>query len=104
MVPNPQASDPSGVEHGRAILIAEDDAVFRRILEAWLGKWGYSVTATSDGQQAWEVLQREDAPKLAILDWMMPGRDGTSCAAKSGPPGAPIATCCCSRQKQKNTT
>jgi diguanylate cyclase (GGDEF)-like protein len=83
MVPNPQAaSDPSRVEHGRAILIAEDDAVFRRILEAWLGKWGYAVTATSDGQQAWEVLQREDAPKLAILDWMMPGMYGTELCRK----------------------
>ncbi|HLJ78681.1 MAG TPA: diguanylate cyclase [Acidobacteriaceae bacterium] len=90
MVPNPQAaSDPSGVEHGRAILIAEDDAVFRRILEAWLGKWGYAVTATSDGQQAWEVLQREDAPKLAILDWMMPGMYGTELCRKVRTAGGP---------------
>ncbi len=83
IVSNPKdASNPSH-EHGRAILIAEDDAVFRRVLEAWLGKWGYSVTVTSDGQQAWEVLQKEDAPKLAILDWMMPGMYGTELCRKT---------------------
>ena len=69
-------------DKGCAILIAEDDAVFRRILEAWLGKWGYTVTAASDGQQAWQILQKEDAPKLAVLDWMMPGMYGTELCRK----------------------
>jgi diguanylate cyclase (GGDEF)-like protein len=58
------------------ILIAEDDAVSRRMLEATLKKWGYDVVVTEDGDKAWEVLQREDAPRLAILDWVMPGLDG----------------------------
>jgi two-component system cell cycle response regulator len=57
-------------------LIAEDDPIFRRILESWFKKWGYRVTAVENGLDAWEVLQREDAPQLAILDWMMPGMDG----------------------------
>lgn len=55
------------------ILIAEDDAVSRRLLEATLKKWGYDVVVTEDGDKAWEMLQREDAPRLAILDWVMPG-------------------------------
>lgn len=58
------------------ILIAEDDPVSRRLLQALLTKWGYEVIVTTDGKQAWEVLQREDAPRLAILDWMMPEMDG----------------------------
>jgi len=58
------------------ILIAEDDPISRRILEATLVKWGYDVSVTLDGEQAWNVLQREDAPSLAILDIMMPGIDG----------------------------
>jgi diguanylate cyclase (GGDEF)-like protein len=58
------------------ILIAEDDPVSRRLLEAKLVKWGYEVTVTCDGDQAWEALQAQDAPRLAILDWMMPGMDG----------------------------
>ena len=58
------------------ILIAEDDPVSRRLLEATLTQWEYDVTACADGTVAWQVLQEPDAPSLVILDWMMPGMDG----------------------------
>ena len=58
------------------ILIAEDDAVSRRLLERKLSTWGYQVTTCANGIEAWRVLEREDAPQLAILNWMMPGMDG----------------------------
>jgi DNA-binding response OmpR family regulator len=58
------------------ILIAEDDLVSRRMLETILQKWGYQVLATPDGTAAYEALRRDNAPPLAILDWMMPGLDG----------------------------
>jgi diguanylate cyclase (GGDEF)-like protein len=58
------------------ILIAEDDRMFRVLLESWLQDRGYDVTAAENGQQAWEALERENAPKLVILDWMMPGLSG----------------------------
>jgi sigma-B regulation protein RsbU (phosphoserine phosphatase) len=58
------------------ILIAEDDPVSRRVLEATLSKWGYEVMSTSNGREAWEALAAPDAPRLAILDWMMPEMDG----------------------------
>ena len=58
------------------ILIAEDDRMFRVLLESWLRDRGYEVTVAENGQQAWDLLQREDAPRLAILDWMMPGLSG----------------------------
>jgi sigma-B regulation protein RsbU (phosphoserine phosphatase) len=58
------------------ILIAEDDAVSRRLLERKLVTWGYQVTACTNGLDAWKVLEGEDAPHLAILNWMMPGMDG----------------------------
>ena len=58
------------------ILIAEDDATSRRLLEATLARDGYQVVSASDGDEAWEQLHGTDAPRLAILDWMMPGRDG----------------------------
>jgi sigma-B regulation protein RsbU (phosphoserine phosphatase) len=58
------------------ILIAEDDLTSRRILEAILAKWNYEVIATSDGLEAWQALQTENAPPIAIIDWMMPGMDG----------------------------
>jgi two-component system, cell cycle response regulator len=58
------------------VLIAEDDSISRRMLEAFLVKWGYEVLVAREGEEAWEVLQGNSAPQLAILDWMMPGRDG----------------------------
>jgi two-component system, cell cycle response regulator len=69
---------------GRAVkvLIAEDDMVSRRLLEASLTRWGYEVAVTHDGVEAWEVLQGTAAPPLAILDWMMPGMDGVEICRK----------------------
>ena len=58
------------------ILIAEDDPVSRRLLEVTLEKFGYEVVVAADGAEAWTALQRDDAPPLAILDWMMPELDG----------------------------
>ena len=58
------------------VLIAEDSLVSRHLLQATLHKWGYEVVSVEDGAQAWAILQEEDAPRLAILDWMMPGYTG----------------------------
>ena len=58
------------------ILIAEDERVSRRLLELTLTAWGHEVIVTEQGAEAWAVLDREDPPSLAILDWMMPGMDG----------------------------
>jgi two-component system, cell cycle response regulator len=58
------------------ILVADDDQINRRLLQASLIRWNYEVILARDGGEAWDILQREDAPKLAILDWMMPGIDG----------------------------
>lgn len=57
-------------------LIAEDDPVSRHFLEAFLVKWGYEVVAVTDGTAAERELRSDDAPRLAILDWMMPGING----------------------------
>jgi two-component system cell cycle response regulator len=58
------------------ILIADDSIVSRHLLEATLRKWGYEVMVACDGAEALQLLQREDAPALIILDWMMPGMTG----------------------------
>lgn len=58
------------------ILIAEDDPVSRRMLEVTLRNWSYEVIVTEDGTEALNVLERENAPPLAVLDVMMPGIDG----------------------------
>lgn len=58
------------------VLIAEDDPTSRLMLTAVLKKCGYEAVSASNGLEAWEALQQSDAPRLAILDWMMPEMDG----------------------------
>ena len=58
------------------VLIAEDDPVSRCLLAATLNTFGFEVILAVNGAQAWTVLQGEDSPSLAILDWMMPELDG----------------------------
>jgi CheY-like chemotaxis protein len=60
----------------KRILIAEDDPTSRLVLQRILEKWGHEVIITCDGTEAWNCLESPDAPRLAILDWMMPGMDG----------------------------
>jgi diguanylate cyclase (GGDEF)-like protein len=58
------------------ILVAEDDPVSLRLLQACLVEWGYKVTSVTDGQKALEVFQGRKAPRPAILNWIMPGMNG----------------------------
>ena len=58
------------------ILIAEDDLTSRTMLAGVLNKGGHEVVETQEGAAAWAALQQPDAPRLAILDWMMPELDG----------------------------
>lgn len=64
------------------ILVAEDDITSRRLLEVSLTRSGYEVQAVKDGDEAWTVLQAVDPPRLVILDWMMPGKDGVDLCRK----------------------
>ncbi len=58
------------------VLIADDDPLNLKIIRTFLEKWEYEVMVAQDGAEAWNILQQEDAPKLAILDWVMPSMDG----------------------------
>ncbi|MCX6984612.1 MAG: response regulator, partial [Lentisphaerae bacterium] len=64
------------------ILIAEDDVISRKMLESILSKWGYEVLSVSSGSEAWDILNSESAPQIAILDWMMPGMTGVEVCSK----------------------
>ena len=64
------------------ILLADDDDVSRHILKATLSRWGFDVVTAVDGEQAWQILEGADTPRLAILDWMMPGMDGVDVCRK----------------------
>ncbi len=58
------------------VLIADDDALSRRMLKSTLERAGYEVVAVADGTAASEALCEQHGPRLALLDWMMPGLDG----------------------------
>lgn len=60
------------------ILIADDNTSTRIVLRKNLHDWGYEVVEASDGAAAWELLEGEDCPRVAILDWMMPILDGVT--------------------------
>jgi two-component system cell cycle response regulator len=64
------------------VLVAEDDAMFRRILQSWLENWGYRVTIAEDGAKAWNILQQAIPPQVLILDWMMPEINGVELCHK----------------------
>jgi two-component system cell cycle response regulator len=66
----------------KKILIAEDDPVSRRLLEVFLTRWSYQVEVATSGTQALELLEQIDAPRLAVLDWMMPGLEGVQVCRK----------------------
>jgi DNA-binding response OmpR family regulator len=58
------------------VLIAEDEPVSRRLLERTLQHWGYRPVLCPDGLEALAMLRSPEAPRIAVLDWVMPGMDG----------------------------
>jgi two-component system, cell cycle response regulator len=68
----PEAGQPKSL----TVLVAEDDPMFRRLLERQLQGWGFQTVVVEDGSEAWKIIQQTNAPELLILDWMMPGIDG----------------------------
>jgi DNA-binding response OmpR family regulator len=64
------------------VLVAEDDALSRRVVELALRAGRYEIVSAVNGGEAWEQLQKSDAPKVAILDWMMPVMDGPEVCRK----------------------
>ncbi len=58
------------------VLVAEDHISLRTMLETVLAKWGFEVISACNGEEALAQLQEPNAPRMALLDWMMPGMDG----------------------------
>lgn len=58
------------------VLIVDDDPTTRLILSRTLEEWGYDVMVAEDGAEGWAVLQAADAPRLVVLNWMMPEMPG----------------------------
>jgi two-component system cell cycle response regulator len=70
-----KVSTPAGKPAG-SILVAEDSAIYRHLIEGHLKEWGFDFECVRDGKEAWKQLMRPDAPRLALLDWVLPEIDG----------------------------
>src|SRR6201998_3112917 len=67
-----------------SILIADDDAVQRRLVENMAQKCGYEAVVVDSGDAAVAMLTGTDAPAIdaVVLDLVMPGLDGMGVLAK----------------------
>jgi putative two-component system response regulator len=79
---NPQVGATTKEGWVMRILVAEDDSTMRRLLERLLAGWGHEPIAAATGEEAWRVLQEDDAPRLALTDWDMPGMTGVELCRK----------------------
>src|SRR5260370_37079735 len=74
-------------------LVVDDSAVYRKLIGDCLRSWGFGVTLAESGSEAWQILEQPDAPKLVLLDWVLPDLDGIELcqrirqAGSSGPYG-----------------
>ena len=58
------------------VLLVDDSAVYRKLIGDHLKSWGFGVTVAETGAEAWRVLQQPTAPKLVLLDWVLPDIEG----------------------------
>lgn len=71
-----QSNKPKSKTGILSVLIADDDAPTRILLRAAIAQWGYEVIEAKDGEEAWQIMQRPYAPRLLIVDWLMPKLNG----------------------------
>jgi two-component system sensor histidine kinase/response regulator len=73
------------------LLIADDELSTRVFLRHCAAKWGYELAEASDGLEALSMLREADPPRIAVLDWMMPGLDGVEiCSRLSAQNNSPL--------------
>jgi len=63
-------------ENNVRVLIADDEATTRHLIQGTLGKWGFDVLAAEDGTEALHIMKGPNPPEIVLLDWVMPGVDG----------------------------
>jgi putative two-component system response regulator len=81
------------MEQPRRILVVDDEAGNRELLEIWLTQLGYAVTLADDGPQALQALPA--GFDLILLDVMMPGMDGFEVCRHIRSAATPVATPIC---------
>jgi diguanylate cyclase (GGDEF)-like protein len=64
------------------VMIVDDEATTRAMLEPMIKEWGYEVEIAAGGGEAWRALREETRPVLVVLDWVMPGLSGLDLCAR----------------------
>jgi diguanylate cyclase (GGDEF)-like protein len=97
---------PAVTPEGRVkVLVADDERLSREHLSRALSGWGYDVVTTGEGGKALGILLSADAPRLALLDWEMPGLSGIEvCRLLRGRADAPYVyvVLCTGREGQRH--
>lgn len=75
------------------VLVADDDPVSRELYCCWLESWGYEPVAAASGTEALTILLGTNPPRLALLDWVMPGCSGVDVCARLRQQGGPLIYC-----------
>jgi two-component system, OmpR family, phosphate regulon response regulator OmpR len=65
----------TGEQRLERIVVVDDDADLRALLQRYLGENGFAVRAVADGVALDRALQRDPADAI-VLDLMLPGEDG----------------------------
>ena len=68
--------DNLGIRPFPSVLIADDDLISRTILEEILTKLNFKIVSCINGTEVWNMIEKEMAPDLLLLDWNMPGMTG----------------------------
>ena len=58
------------------VLLAEDSRLYQQLTTRLLQDWAFEVVIAENGVKAWELLQKPDAPTIALIDWVLPDIDG----------------------------
>ena len=74
--PSATVTEPPQCTALHPVLVAEDDPLYRRVLQHLLSAKGYDVAVVTDGQQALHSAAAADTSRLLLLDWIMPGLQG----------------------------
>lgn len=87
--PNPQAATaaaPNSLLHGLRVLVVDDNATNRQVIEQWLSVWGMDATTAGDGMAAMDALWHAVAAgrpyRLLLIDARMPDDAGLEVATK----------------------
>ena len=64
------------------VLVADDNPMFRTLLQKHVQGWGFEVVTAEDGEKAWKIMTGAQPPRVAILDWQMPGIEGIEICRK----------------------